>query len=47
MYEALSSYTAGTHDAGIAARVSKVRIDKNGRHVGRHDDAQQKQVLSY
>ena len=26
----------GTHDAGLAARVSKVRLDKNGRPVGRH-----------
>jgi len=28
----------GTHDAGLAARVSKIRLDKDGKVVGRHDD---------
>ena len=32
----------GTHDAGLAARVSKVRLDKSGLNLGRHDDSQQK-----
>mmetsp|Transcript_64260 Transcript_64260/g.94085 ORF Transcript_64260/g.94085 Transcript_64260/m.94085 type:complete len:477 (-) Transcript_64260:454-1884(-) len=34
----------GTHDAGLSARVSKVRLDKNGRTVGRHDDTKQKEI---
>eukprot|EP00290_Baffinella_frigidus_P009705 CAMPEP_0180131924 /NCGR_PEP_ID=MMETSP0986-20121125/8695_1 /TAXON_ID=697907 /ORGANISM="non described non described, Strain CCMP2293" /LENGTH=472 /DNA_ID=CAMNT_0022071865 /DNA_START=19 /DNA_END=1437 /DNA_ORIENTATION=+ len=29
----------GTHDAGLAARVSKIRLDDKGRPVGRHEDA--------
>merc|ERR1712216_605986 len=33
----------GTHDAGLAARVSKVRLDKSARSLGRFDDSQQKQ----
>ena len=34
----------GTHDAGLAARVSKVRLDKTGKNVGRVDDSKQKEV---
>jgi hypothetical protein len=29
----------GTHDAGLAARVSKIRLDEKGRPVGRHEDS--------
>jgi hypothetical protein len=28
----------GTHDAGLAARVNKVRLDKLGRAISRHQD---------
>jgi thiol-disulfide isomerase/thioredoxin len=28
----------GTHDAGLAARVSKVHLDKNGRMLNKHED---------
>jgi len=34
----------GTHDAGLAARVSKVRLDKTGKNVGRVDDSKQKEL---
>lgn len=27
----------GTHDAGISARVSKIRLDKNGRQINRFE----------
>ncbi len=28
----------GTHDAGLAARVSKIHLDKSGRQLGPHKD---------
>ena len=34
----------GTHDAGLAARVSKVRLDKEGKQVGRLDDSKKKEL---
>ena len=28
----------GTHDAGLAARVSKIHLDKSGRQLGAHKE---------
>jgi len=28
----------GTHDAGLSARVSKIRLDKHGAQLGKHED---------
>ena len=31
----------GTHDAGLAARVSKIHLDKSGRQLGPHKERRQ------